>query len=133
MRTVTAADLLARLGRVTLVDARAGERYRGETEPLDARAGHIPGALNRFFKDNLQADGHFKSPDQLRREWAPLLPTAPQGQGPDASAVIHQCGSGVTACHNLLALAHAECGEGLLYPGSWSEWSADPLRPCAIG
>mgnify|MGYP006287541483 CR=1 FL=1 len=133
MRTVAASELLASLGRVTLVDARAGERYRGETEPLDARAGHIPGAVNRFFKDNLRTDGHFKSPEQLRQEWSPLLPSAQQGGGPDASEVIHQCGSGVTACHNLLALAHAGLGEGRLYPGSWSEWSADPARPCAIG
>lgn len=125
MATVSAQELAKRLGRVSLVDARAGERYRGETEPLDTRAGHIPGAVNRFFKDNLQADGRFKPVDALRAEWTPLLQTG--------SEVVHQCGSGVTACHNLLALAHAGLGEGTLYPGSWSEWSADPARPVAVG
>jgi thiosulfate/3-mercaptopyruvate sulfurtransferase len=125
MDTVTADELLQRLGRVSLVDARAGERYRGETEPLDTRAGHIPGAVNRFFKHNLQPDGRFKPVQALREDWLPLLrPGAP---------VVHQCGSGVTACHNLLALAHAGLGEGVLYPGSWSEWSADPSRPVAVG
>ena len=119
------ARLVQRLGRVSLVDARAGERYRGETEPLDTRAGHIPGAVNRFFKHNLQPDGRFKPVQALREDWLPLLqPGAP---------VVHQCGSGVTACHNLLALAHAGLGEGVLYPGSWSEWSADPSRPVALG
>jgi thiosulfate/3-mercaptopyruvate sulfurtransferase len=108
-----------------LVDARAGERYRGETEPLDTRAGHIPGAVNRFFKHNLQPDGHFKSVQALRDDWLPLLQSG--------VPVVHQCGSGVTACHNLLALAHAGLGEGVLYPGSWSEWSADPSRPMAQG
>lgn len=125
MPTVDAAGLLQRLGRVNLIDARAGERYRGETEPLDTRAGHIPGAVNRFFKDNLLPDGRFKPVSQLQAEWRPLL----QGGG----EVVHQCGSGVTACHNLLALAHAGFGEGTLYPGSWSEWSADPQRPTALG
>lgn len=125
MAIVSAAELLQGLGRVSLIDARAGERYRGETEPLDTRAGHIPGAVNRFFKDNLQADGRFKPVDQLRAEWQPLLQAGAE--------VVHQCGSGVTACHNLLALAHAGFGEGALYPGSWSEWSADPARPVALG
>lgn len=125
MRTLQAADLAAGLGALTLVDARAGERYRGETEPLDTRAGHIPGALNRFFKDNLQPDGRFKAVDDLRREWSALLV--------EGSSAVHQCGSGVTACHNLLAVAHAGLGLGLLYPGSWSEWSADPGRPVAVG
>jgi thiosulfate/3-mercaptopyruvate sulfurtransferase len=125
MSTVSADELQQRLGRVSLVDARAGERYRGETEPLDTRAGHIPGAVNRFFKHNLQPDGHFKSVQALREEWLPLLHSD--------LPVVHQCGSGVTACHNLLALAHAGLGEGVLYPGSWSEWSADPGRPVALG
>ena len=125
MSTVSAAELQQRLGKVSLVDARAGERYRGETEPLDTRAGHIPGAVNRFFKHNLQPDGHFKSVQALREDWLPLLQTG--------LPVVHQCGSGVTACHNLLALAHAGLGEGVLYPGSWSEWSADPGRPVALG
>lgn len=125
MATIDASALQAGLGRHPLVDARAGERYRGETEPLDTRAGHIPGAINRFFKDNLLPDGRFKPAEQLRREWSALVA--------DGGAVVHQCGSGVTACHNLLAVAVAGLGEGVLYPGSWSEWSADPGRPCAVG
>jgi thiosulfate/3-mercaptopyruvate sulfurtransferase len=127
MPTIDADALLARLGRVQLVDARAGERFRGEVEPLDKAAGHIPGALNRLFKSNLAAGGHFKSPAALRAEWLPLL------AGNDASQVVQQCGSGVTACHNLLALAHAGLGDSVLYPGSWSEWSADPALPQARG
>jgi thiosulfate/3-mercaptopyruvate sulfurtransferase len=124
---IDATTLLARLGRVRLVDARAAERFRGEVEPLDKAAGHIPGASNRFFKDNLGADGRFKPAAQLRAEFGALL--APHA----AEATVHQCGSGVTACHNLLAMAHAELGDGLLYAGSWSEWSADPSRPIATG
>jgi thiosulfate/3-mercaptopyruvate sulfurtransferase len=127
MPTIDAATLLARLGRVRLLDARARERFRGEVEPLDAAAGHIPGARNRCFKDNLQPDGRFKSAEQLRAELAPLI------AGHDAGTVVQQCGSGVTACHNLLALAHAGFGDSVLYPGSWSEWSSDPARPIAIG
>jgi thiosulfate/3-mercaptopyruvate sulfurtransferase len=124
MATLDAQAVRAGLGRLHLVDARAGERYRGEVEPLDKAAGHIPGARNRCFRDNLAADGRFKSPAALRAEWSPL---AAQG------ALVHYCGSGVTACHNLLALAHAGLGEGTLYPGSWSEWSDDPARPRAKG
>ncbi|MBW8848139.1 MAG: sulfurtransferase [Burkholderiales bacterium] len=124
---IDAATLLSRLGRVRLVDARAPERFRGDIEPLDKAAGHIPGASNRLFKDNLQADGRFKPAEQLRAEFQRLL--APYA----AEDVIHQCGSGVTACHNLLAMAHAGLGDGRLYPGSWSEWSADPARPLAKG
>jgi len=120
------ADILTRLlGRHPLIDARSPERFRGEVEPLDAQAGHIPGARNRYFKDNLGPDGHFKSPEQLRAEFLPLLAGAPPGQ------VVHQCGSGVTACHNLLAMEHAGLTGSALYPGSWSEWSADPQRPVA--
>lgn len=124
----TAADALAaQLGRVRLVDARAGERFRGEVEPLDKAAGHIPGALNRFFRDNLDAGGRFKPAPQLREEFEALL-------GRDAAArTVHQCGSGVTACHNLLAMEHAGLTGSRLYPGSWSEWSADPARPIARG
>jgi thiosulfate/3-mercaptopyruvate sulfurtransferase len=124
---INAATLLKKLGNVRLIDARAAERFRGEVEPLDKAAGHIPGASNRFFKDNLGADGRFKPAAQLRAEFQVLL--APHG----ASTVVQQCGSGVTACHNLLAMAHAGLGDSLLYPGSWSEWSADPLRPIAKG
>jgi thiosulfate/3-mercaptopyruvate sulfurtransferase len=121
------AALAARLGTVRLLDARAAERFRGEVEPLDAAAGHIPGALNRFHKLNLDADGRFKPAAQLRDEFAPLLGGRP------AAEVVHQCGSGVTACHNLLAMEHAGLNGSALYPGSWSEWSVDPQRPLAKG
>ncbi|MDT9000497.1 sulfurtransferase [Paucibacter sp. APW11] len=125
--SLDADALAASLGKLRLVDARAGERFRGDVEPLDRRAGHIPGASNRFFRDNLQPDGRFKSAEQLRAEWLPLLaPYAP-------AEVVHQCGSGVTACHNLLAMEHAGLAGSRLYPGSWSEWSADPARPVALG
>lgn len=125
--TIDAPALLAQLGSVTIVDARAGERFRGEVEPLDKAAGHIPGALNRFFKDNLGADGRFKSAEQLRGEFAALLGLRTPAE------VVHQCGSGVTACHNLLAMEHAGLAGTRLYPGSWSEWSGDPARPVAKG
>lgn len=120
---IDAPGLLKQLGRVRLIDARAPERFRGEVEPLDKAAGHIPGASNRFFKDNLAPDGRFKPAAQLRAEWQPLA------GGP----VVHQCGSGVTACHNLLAMAHAGLEAGQLYVGSWSEWSSDPAHPIATG
>jgi thiosulfate/3-mercaptopyruvate sulfurtransferase len=125
MPTVDAETLLAQLGRVRVVDARAGERFRGEVEPLDPVAGHIPGATHRFFKDNLAPDGRWKTAQALRAEfdaWA-----TPPGE------VVHQCGSGVTACHNLLAMAHAGLPGSRLYPGSWSEWCSDPARPVARG
>lgn len=126
-RTVAAAEVLAGLGQPTptLVDARAPDRFRGENETLDPVGGHIPGARNRFFKDNLQADGRFKSGAELRADWAPLFDSA-------ADAVM-SCGSGVTACHNLLALEVAGLPGAALYPGSWSEWCADPARPVASG
>jgi thiosulfate/3-mercaptopyruvate sulfurtransferase len=124
MPTVGADRLLGLLGRVTVLDARAGERFRGETEPLDPVAGHIPGARNRFYKDNLGPDGHFRSPHDLRSAFAPFG---------EATACVHQCGSGVTACHNLLAMEHAGLTGSALYPGSWSEWCADPARPIAKG
>ena len=125
--TTSAEALSAQLGRVKLVDARAGERFRGEVEPLDKTAGHIPGALNRCFKDNLAADGRFKPAQTLRGEYLAML-------GGDAAAqTVHQCGSGVTACHNLLAMEHAGLAGSRLYPGSWSEWSSDPARPIARG
>jgi thiosulfate/3-mercaptopyruvate sulfurtransferase len=125
--TTSAEALSAQLGRVKLVDARAGERFRGEVEPLDKAAGHIPGALNRFFKDNLAADGRFKPAQTLRGEYLALL------GGNAAAQTVHQCGSGVTACHNLLAMEHAGLAGSRLYPGSWSEWSSDPARPIARG
>ena len=127
MPTIEAAQLLARLGQVRLLDARAPERYRGEVEPLDACAGHIPGARNRFFKDNLAPDGRFKPPAQLREAFDALLAGRPPTE------VVQQCGSGVTACHNLLAMEVAGLAGSVLYPGSWSEWSADPSRPVARG
>jgi thiosulfate/3-mercaptopyruvate sulfurtransferase len=120
--TVEADAVRAGLGRLNLVDARAGERFRGEVEPLDSAAGHIPGARNHCFKDNLAPDGRFKDVPTLAALWQPL---AARGE------VVHYCGSGVTACHNLLAAAHAGLGMGTLYPGSWSEWSSDPARPQA--
>ncbi|HEX6364242.1 MAG TPA: sulfurtransferase [Albitalea sp.] len=123
---IDAAALLARLPRVRLLDARAPERFRGDVEPLDARAGHIPGALNRFYRDNLRPDGRFKPAEALRADFEAL------GAGPGAE-VVHQCGSGVTACHNLLAMEVAGLPPGVLYPGSWSEWSADAARPVATG
>ena len=125
--TIDAASLSADLERLRLLDARAPERYRGEVEPLDAQAGHIPGARNRFFKDNLQPDGRFKPATHLRAEFEALV------AGHRAEDIVHQCGSGVTACHNLLAMEAAGLGRSVLYPGSWSEWSADPNRPVARG
>jgi thiosulfate/3-mercaptopyruvate sulfurtransferase len=109
-----------------VVDARSADRYRGENETLDPVGGHIPGAVNRCFQDNL-TEGRFKAPEQLRQEWQALLSgLAPQD-------LIHQCGSGVTACHNLLALAYAGLDGGRLYPGSWSEWCVQPDAPMAFG
>jgi thiosulfate/3-mercaptopyruvate sulfurtransferase len=125
VRSVDADALHKALGRLTLIDARAGERYRGEVEPLDKRAGHIPGARSRFFKDNLDAQGRFKPADQLRATFAAF--------GAEPAQVVHQCGSGVTACHNLLAMEVAGLQGSSLYPGSWSEWSSDPARPVAAG
>lgn len=124
---VDAAGLLANLAapHKIVIDARAPDRFRGENETLDPVGGHIPGAKNRFFKDNLLPDGRFKPVEQLREELGALV-TAP------ASAVV-QCGSGVTACHNLLALEIAGLPGAALYPGSWSEWCADPARPVATG
>ena len=124
---VDADQLLTRLGRTPLLDARAAERFRGEVEPLDARAGHIPGARNRFFKDNLDANGRFKPAAALHAEFAPLVGAS------NPADVVHQCGSGVTACHNLLAMEVAGFTGSALYAGSWSEWSSDPGRPVAMG
>lgn len=107
-----------------VVDSRAGERYRGEAEPIDARAGHIPGAVNVPFTGNL-ADGRFLDPDALRARWAEAGIT-------DAAGVVVYCGSGVTACHNLIALEHAGLGRAQLYPGSWSQY-ASTERPAATG
>jgi thiosulfate/3-mercaptopyruvate sulfurtransferase len=108
-----------------VIDARAPDRFRGENETLDPVGGHIPGARNRFFKDNLQPDGRFKPAEQLRAEFGPLIGS------PETS--IMQCGSGATACHNLLAMEVAGLSGAALYPGSWSEWCADSSRPVATG
>nr|WP_217345969.1 sulfurtransferase [Noviherbaspirillum sp. L7-7A]MBV0880326.1 sulfurtransferase [Noviherbaspirillum sp. L7-7A] len=124
VRSVSADDILTRQG-LSVLDARAPDRFRGENETLDPVGGHIPGAKNRFFKDNLQADGRFKPAAQLRQELGALVASP-------ASAVM-QCGSGVTACHNLLALEVAGMPGAALYPGSWSEWCSDPARPVATG
>jgi thiosulfate/3-mercaptopyruvate sulfurtransferase len=106
-----------------LVDARAPVRYRGEQEPIDPVAGHIPGAKNRSSADNVSGGGTFKPPADLKQEFGAVL------GGRKASEVIHYCGSGVSACHNLLAMEIAGLKGGRLYAGSWSEWSADPERP----
>ena len=111
----------------TVVDARAGARYRGEVEPLDPVAGHIPGALNRPFTENFTEDGRFKNPAQLKAEWTQVLAGRP------ASSVVHHCGSGVTAVPNILAMELAGFGPTALYAGSWSEWCRTPGLPCAKG
>jgi thiosulfate/3-mercaptopyruvate sulfurtransferase len=109
-----------------LVDARAAPRFRGEVEPIDPRAGHVPGAINRPYMDNL-LDGRFKPADALAREFDALL------DGHPPSALVAMCGSGVTACHHLLAMAHAGLDGARLYTGSWSGWIDDPARPVATG
>jgi thiosulfate/3-mercaptopyruvate sulfurtransferase len=127
--TVDASGLAAGLaaGSLLLVDARAPERFRGEVEPIDPVAGHIPGARNRFMRLNLDDDGCFKPAAALRAEFEALLAGRPVAE------LICQCGSGVTACHNLLALEVAGLPGARLYPGSWSEWCSDPARPVATG
>jgi len=124
--TVETGQLLASLGSSAhlIVDARAAERWRGEVEPLDPVAGHIPGALNRPNSGNNRPDGRFKPAEVLREEWLALI-----GEASAASNVVHSCGSGVSACHNLLAMRIAGLGASALHPGSWSEWCADPARP----
>jgi thiosulfate/3-mercaptopyruvate sulfurtransferase len=124
VRTVGAGDILAR-PQLKVLDARAPDRFRGENETLDPVGGHIPGAANRFFKDNLLPDGRFKPAGQLRSELSALVA--------DPASAVMQCGSGVTACHNLLALEVAGLPGAALYPGSWSEWCSDPSRPVATG
>lgn len=110
-----------------LLDARNAERFEGKAEPIDPVAGHIPGAVNRFWQANLGPDGRFKAPVQLRAELEPLL------KGTSPAQAVHYCGSGVTACHNLFAMELAGLHGSRLYPGSWSEWCADPARPVAKG
>lgn len=128
-RLATTEDVLKHLELPdqTVIDARAGARYRGEVEPLDPVAGHIPGALNRPFAENLGPDGRFKSPEQLKTEFLQLLGDR------RPSTVVHQCGSGVSAVPNLLAMEIAGLGRGALYAGSWSEWCSSEARPVAKG
>lgn len=129
MPVFSAKDVLANIGRGphVVLDARAENRFRGEVEPMDPVAGHIPGALNRPNSLNCQPDGRFRPADELRAEFEQLLGNTP------ADHVIHQCGSGITACHNLFAMELAGLGGSGLYPGSWSEWCSDASRPVAIG
>ena len=128
-QTASTRSIVQSLGRPTqtLIDARAGARFRGEVEPLDPVAGHIPGALNRPFAENIGPDGRFKPAAQLRAEFEQLL------AGRDPASVVHHCGSGVSAIPNLLAMEVAGLGRTALYPGSWSEWCNTPDAPCAVG
>jgi len=124
--TVDAASILHSIAskELLVIDARSAERFAGRNETLDPVAGHIPGARNRFFQHNLlPGSAYFKTPEVLRAEFTALL------DGTDANDVVHQCGSGVTACHNLLAMEIAGIEGSRLYPGSWSEWCSDPSRP----
>jgi thiosulfate/3-mercaptopyruvate sulfurtransferase len=126
---LSAGDVQEGLARqaILLLDARAPERFRGEVEPIDGIAGHVPGAVNHPFQDNLAADGRFLPRDVLRRHYSQLIARYRPEQ------VVHMCGSGVTACHNLLAMAAAGLKGSRLYAGSWSEWIRDPRRPVAKG
>lgn len=126
---VDADYVLHHLGgtEMQVIDARAPDRFRGENETLDPVGGHIPGAINRFFKDNLGPDGCFKQASELQEDFGRML------KGGNAGNAILQCGSGVTACHNLLAMKVAGLDGARLYAGSWSEWCADPTRPVATG
>jgi thiosulfate/3-mercaptopyruvate sulfurtransferase len=113
-------------GSFVVLDARERARFRGDTEPVDPRSGHIPGARSLPCRDNVDADGRFLPVPELRKRFADLGVT-------DGADVVSYCGSGVTACHNLIALEHAGLGVGRLYPGSWSQYSSDPARPAATG
>ncbi len=126
---VADADSVARAPQAgdVLIDGRSGERFRGEQEPIDPVAGRIPGAVNAPTDGNLGPDGRFLAPEVLRQRFLTLL------SGAAAGAAIHYCGSGVTACHNLLAMEHAGLHGSRLYPGSYSEWIRDPSRPVARG
>jgi thiosulfate/3-mercaptopyruvate sulfurtransferase len=130
LRTLaTTQDVLAGLGKPsqTVLDARAAPRYRGEVEPLDPVAGHIPGALNRPYPENFGPDGRMKPAAQLRAEFEQLL------AGRDPATVVHHCGSGVTSVPNVIAMEQAGLGPTALYAGSWSEWVSDRARPVAKG
>jgi len=112
-------------GELLVVDARTAERFHGQPHPLDTASGHIPGAANRFYQLNLSEDGRFKAADELARDFAAVIGDTPPEK------VVHQCGSGVTATHNLLAMEVAGLKGSRLYPGSWSEWTSDSSRPIA--
>ena len=114
-------------GDMRMLDARDAARYQGLSEPLDAQAGHVPGAVNAFFRDNLDASGRFLPPDELRKRYLELL------DGVDPAEACVMCGSGVTACHDLFAMELAGLQGAALYPGSWSEWSQSDSRPVALG
>lgn len=127
MPTVQTEQVLKNLSKpiFTVLDARAAERYRGDVEPMDPVAGHIPDALNRSHLNNLGEQGRFKPAEQLRQEFQDLLGSI------SAEMVVHQCGSGITACHNLFAMELAGLSGSSIYPGSWSEWVSDASRPVA--
>ena len=124
---VSAVEANLTSGDLLVVDARTAERFAGTPHPLDAASGHIPGATNRFYQRNLTPDGRFRPAAELADDFAKLLDKTPPRQ------VIHQCGSGVTATHNLLAMEIAGLKGSRLYAGSWSEWASDPARPIATG
>jgi thiosulfate/3-mercaptopyruvate sulfurtransferase len=124
---VSTEALTGSLADYCLVDARTSERFRGDVEPLDSKAGHIPGSINRPFGNNLQMNGRFKAPHSLRSELESLLADVP------LERVLHSCGSGVTACHNQFAMEYAGMVGTKIYPGSWSEWIRDPSRPIVTG
>jgi thiosulfate/3-mercaptopyruvate sulfurtransferase len=128
-KVVTAEDVLDALRTLSaiVIDSRAPERYRGDEEPIDPVAGHIPGARNRPWQENVGPDGKMRPPEALRREFELLLGGRPPGQ------TIFYCGSGVTASHNLLAMDYAGLPGARLYAGSWSEWCSDVSRPVATG
>ncbi len=128
-RVLSTSALRERLARrdITLIDARATPRFRGEQETVDPVSGHVPGACNRPFSNNLDDDGHWKPPQQLAAEFRALI------GGRDPTSVVHMCGSGVTACHNLLAMEHAGLHGSLLYAPSWSGWISDAANPVATG
>ncbi|MEX0960403.1 MAG: sulfurtransferase [Burkholderiales bacterium] len=125
--SVNVQQVLAHLNSpdMLIIDARSNDRFHGQNETIDPVGGHIPGARNRFFRDNLDASGRFKSPDRLRSDFSHATGGTPAGN------VVHQCGSGVSACHNLLAMEIAGMQGSRLYPGSWSEWVAERSRPVA--
>ena len=128
MNLVLVGDVVANLEskNFTILDARSNDRFHGQNETLDPVAGHIPGALNRFFKDNLKSDGTFKESNTLLSEFKSILGELP------SEKIVHQCGSGITACHNMFAMELAGLMGSSIYAGSWSEWSSDPSRPVEL-